>query len=68
MRTLFQKPSQKDNADDISHFLHILDIPKLFPVQIVLCDIELTERDLYDSIKSMKNDKSPGNDGLTKEF
>ena len=30
--------------------------------------IELTEKDLYDSMKSMENEKSPGNDGLTNEF
>ena len=66
--TLFQNPSQKDSADDINHFLNTLDIPKLSTDQIILCDIELTEKDLYDSMKSMKNDKSPGNDGLTKEF
>ena len=66
--TLFQKPSQKYSADDINHFLNTLDIPKLSTDQIILCDIELTEKDLYDSMKSMKNDKSPGNDGLTKEF
>ena len=26
------------------------------------------EKDLFDSMKNMENDKSPGNDGLTKEF
>ena len=66
---LFQKPSQKDSADDIDHFLNSQDIPKLSTDQIVFCDIELTEKNLYDSMKSMENDnKSPGNDGLTKEF
>ena len=28
----------------------------------------LTKKDLYKSLKSMRNYKSPGNDGLTKEF
>ena len=56
------------SADDFNHFLNTLDIPKLSTDQIILCDIELTEKDLYDSMKSMENDKSPGNDGLTKEF
>ena len=60
--TLFQKPSQKDSADDVNHFLNTLDIPKLSTDQIFRCDI------LCDSMKSMENDKSPGNDGLTKEF
>ena len=26
------------------------------------------EKDLYDSLKNMQNDKFPGKDGLTKEF
>ena len=28
----------------------------------------ISETDLFDSMKSMKNNKTPGNDGLTKEF
>ena len=28
----------------------------------------MRETDLFDSMKSMKNNKIPGNDGLTKEF
>ena len=66
--TLFQKTSLKYNADDINHFLNTLDIPKLSADQAILCDIKLTEKNLYDSMKSMENDKSPGNGGLTKEF
>ena len=58
------RPNQKDSAD-ISHFLNTLEIPKLSTDQIGLCDIELTERSLYDS---MENDKSSGNNGLTKKF
>ena len=30
--------------------------------------VHMIEKDLYDSMKSMENGKSPGNDGLTKEF
>ena len=39
-----------------------MDTRKLCTGQITLCEIELTEKDLYDSIKNM------GNDGLAKEF
>ena len=56
------------STDDNNHFLNTLDIPKLSTDQIILRDIELTEKDLYDSMKSMENDQSPGNDGLTKKF
>ena len=66
--TLSQKPSLKYSADYINHFLNTLDMPKLFTDQIILCNIELTEKNLYDSMKSMKNDVSPGNNGLTNKF
>ena len=33
-----------------------------------LCGNEIRETDLFDSMKSMKNNETPGNDGLTKEF
>ena len=66
--TLFQRPSQEYSVDDINHFLNTLDIPKPSTDQITRCNIDLTEKDLYASMKSMENDKSPGNDGLTKEF
>ena len=41
---------------------------KAFYRSIILRDIELTEKDIYYSMKSIENDKSPENDGLTKEF
>ena len=41
---------------------------KLSEDQVKLCEEDLTEKDLYKSLRSMQNDKSHGNDGLTKEF
>ena len=64
----FEKSSQRYSADDIKHFLNTVNKPKLSTDQITLCDIELTEKHLHDSMKTMENDKSPGNDGLTKEI
>ena len=43
-------------------------IPKLSENQIKLCKDNLTAKDLYNSLKSTQSDKSPGNDGLTKEL
>ena len=37
-------------------------MPKYSTDQVILCDIELTGKDIYDSMKSMENDKSPGNE------
>ena len=33
-----------------------------------MCDSEITEKECYESLVNFKNNKSPGNDGLTKEF
>ena len=57
----------RESANELSQESS-LNIPKLSTDQIILCDIELTEKDLYDSMKSMENVKSQGNNGLTKEF
>ena len=70
--TLFKTREQKTKIET-ENFLSDVDIPKLskiqnFKNQVRLCEENLTERDLYNSLKSMQSDKSPGNDGLTKEF
>ena len=32
------------------------------------CEGVITEKELFEALKSMQNNKSPGNDGLSKEF
>ena len=63
----FKKREQKTTAE-IKDFLNVIDVSKLSEDQVKLCEEELTEKDLYNSLRSMQNDKSSGNDGLTKEF
>ena len=53
---------------EINFFLRHLSIPKLPEDKSKLCQEDLIEKKSYDLLKSMQNDKSPGNDGLTKEF
>ena len=43
-------------------------IPNLSEDKAKFYEEDLTKKYLYDSLKSMQNDKSLGNDGLTKEF
>ena len=43
-------------------------VPKFQEEQVIKCEGEITEFELLKSLKSMKNDKSPRNDGLKKEF
>ena len=52
----------------MENFFSDVDIPKLSENQKKLCEKNLTWKYLYNSLKSMQSDKSPGNDGLTREF
>ena len=65
--TLFKTQEQKTKIE-MEIFFSDLDIPKLSENQVKLCVENLTEKYLHNSLKSMQNDKSPGNNGLTKEF
>ena len=43
-------------------------LPKLNENQTLKCKGAITESELLKALTSMDNDKSPGNDGITKEF
>ena len=53
---------------EIKSFVSNINISKFSGDKAKLCGKDLTENDLQDSLKSMQNDKSPGNDGLIREF
>ena len=65
--TLFKTQSFK-NVSEIENFLCGIVTPSLNNGQINLSKKDLSETDLYNAMKNMQNNKSPGNDGLTKEF
>ena len=52
----------------LHEFLESIKLLKLSINKKNVCEGNLSEKELYDSMISMKNNKSPGNDGLTKEF
>ena len=64
--TLFKSQSFK-NVREIEKFLCGITTP-LNNNQINLCEKDLSETDLYNAMKIIQNNKSSGNDGLTKEF
>ena len=64
--TLF-KTGERKNAIEMETFFSDDDIPKFSEDQAKLCEENLTKKDFYNSLKRMQSDKSPGNDGLTKE-
>ena len=52
-----------------NNFLNtVSNFPQLFTGQSLKCEKSITEKELFEASKSMPNDKSPGNDGLTKEY
>ena len=53
---------------NVSNILNSIDLPSLTNKQKDFCEIELEEKELCNALKSMPNNKTPGNDGLSKEF
>ena len=50
------------------NFLAELNLPKISEEHRLLCEEDITKDDIYESFKSMQGGKSPGNDGLGKDF
>ena len=67
-KNLFNK-RQHLPEHDINNFLNkVSNFPQLSTEQSLECEKNISEKELLEALKSMPNDKSPGNDGLTKEF
>ena len=52
----------------IQSFLDKVSLSKLTGNQTLKCEGPITESEILNALTSMDNDKSPGNDGITKEF
>ena len=59
---------QNISEDSIWNFLNNLTVLSLTTEQSLSCEGNLTEKEIYNSLISFENNKSPGNDGPTKEF
>ena len=66
-KKLFSKNLAKQFSN-LETYLEKILLPKLSLDQKQFCEGNLTEKELFTALKSMENNKSPGNDGLTKEF
>ena len=53
---------------ECSEYLNSIKIPCLTDSDTKSCEERLTVKECWDALRSMKNNKSPGNDGITKEF
>ena len=64
---LFKKTICNNNSKIVS-FLDNISLPVINNDFFNLCENDLTEDELLISLKSTQNNKTPGDDGLTKEF
>ena len=62
------KEKLETNSESLNNFFNGISILSLSETQKQICEEELTEKDIYESMIGFDNNKSPGNDGLTKEF
>ena len=53
---------------NLSNVLNSIDLPCLTKEQKDFCEVELGEKELSNVLKSIPNNETPGNDGLSKEF
>ena len=66
-QSLFSRQVQVQ-TDKIDAYLDNIPLPKLTNEQTLSCEGIISEDEVFKSLKSMDNNKSPGNDGLSKEF
>ena len=66
-KTLFTGTLQTQN-ENITAYLNQISIPVLTEEQPQACKGPILENELLKALKNMSNNKSPGNDSLTKEF
>ena len=54
--------------ENLNSFLNSISFPRITSEKSQNLNGELSENELLKALQSMENNKSPGNDGLTKEF
>ena len=66
-KALFEPKINVSNAL-IQDYLNRIQIPKLTKEQLQKCEGKITEEELLKALKKIPNNKSPGNNGITKEL
>ena len=64
---LFSRKSVMD-VQDCEAFLDTLDIPSLMPDERDICEGMINANECFNCLQSMPSNKTPGNDGITREF
>ena len=65
--SLFSRKVQSQ-TEKIEAYSELIPLPKLINEQILSCEGIVSEDEVFKILKSMENNKSLGNDGLSKEF
>ena len=65
--SLYTRRSNK-TEDECIAYLKNINIPKLTDDERNVCEGKLTKMEIWNALNPMRNNKSPGNDGLSKEF
>ena len=71
IRTFYSKLYKKQNTEtenDCLSYLANFELPRLTESERVSFEGKLTKRECWEALVSMGSNKSPGNDGFTKEF
>ena len=64
---LYTKKSMK-TEQQCFEYLEKISTPQLSENDKAICEDKLTLQNIWEALNSMKNGKTPGNDGLTKDF
>ena len=67
LQNFLKKNASKSDLEKKS-FLNSIALPNLTSKSFDIRESEITEKDLITALKRMSNGKSPGHDGLTKQF
>ena len=65
---LYSSKEDPDKYSGDSNFFDLNFIPKLTDLEKDICDADISESECVKVLKTFKNNKSPGTDGLTAEF
>ena len=66
-RELYSSRKSSIHSDEAKLFFD-QELPQLSNDQKLICDNDISIKECYDALLTFKNNKSPGNDGLTSEF
>ena len=65
--SLYKRHSTKIEEECLA-YLRSFNVPQINNCECESCEGLLTRKECWEALQSMKNEKSPGNDGKSKEF